>query len=149
MADRPFEDPAVEAVFKAYRPRQRRLLMTLRRLILDAAAETDGVGPVVECLKWGQPAYLPARPRLGTTVRIDTVRGRDDACAMYVHCQSDLASTFRDLYGDRLRIEGRRAVVFPLDQALPDDAVKHCASLALTYHLRARGARDRKARGPG
>ena len=44
-------------------------LMTLRALIFDVAAKTDGVGALDETLKWGEPAYL-TRSKSGSTIRL-------------------------------------------------------------------------------
>lgn len=59
---RPFADPAVKAVFDAYPRSMRADLLALRALIFEAAAH-PAIGPLVETLKWGQPAYLPTTPR--------------------------------------------------------------------------------------
>ena len=48
--------PQIASVINGYEPRVRDLLMQLRALIFDAAAETEGVGALQEALKWGQPA---------------------------------------------------------------------------------------------
>ena len=130
----PFDDPAVRAVFDAYPPKLRADLLALRALILDTAAKTDGVGPLVETLKWGQPSYL----RIGTTVRIDALKDRPDGYALFVHCQSRLADAFRQLYPDQFTFDGNRALLFTTGQPRPDDALKHCIALALTHHLRKR-----------
>ena len=134
----PFDDPAVRAVFDAYPPKLRADLLALRALILDTAAKTDGVGPLVETLKWGQPSYLPARPRIGTTVRIDALKHRPDGYALFVHCQSRLADAFRQLYPGQFTFDGNRALLFTAGQPRPDDALTHCIALALTHHLRKR-----------
>lgn len=131
---KPFGDPAVKAVFDAYPAPLRAPLLKLRALILAAAAESDGVGEVVETLKWGEPAYLPAKARVGTTVRINALKGTRDKYAMFVNCQTTLIDTFRQRYGDQLAFEGTRAVVFKVGEKLPEKAVKHCVALALTYH---------------
>jgi hypothetical protein len=69
-----FADPAVAAVFSAYpEPLQTRLL-ALRRLILDTAMTTNGVGALEETLKWGQPSYLTTATKSGSTVRIDRIK---------------------------------------------------------------------------
>src|SRR6266850_4669353 len=69
-----FSDPAVDAVFNAYpRPIKARLL-ALRRLIFDTAKTTKGVGALQETLKWGQPSYLTAETKSGSTIRIDQVK---------------------------------------------------------------------------
>ena len=73
MSTEPLGDASVEAAFAAYPKPLRGRLLTVRSLILGTAREIAGVGPLVECLKWGQPAYLPARPRIDTTVRLDAL----------------------------------------------------------------------------
>lgn len=140
-----FLDPAVAAIFKAYPPAVKAKLLALRALIFDVAASTDGVGRLDETLKWGQPAYLTPETRSGTTIRLDAVKGVDGRCALYVHCQSDLMERFRALYGDVLKLEGHRAIVFDADDDIPREAVGHCIAMALTYH-RDKRDRDKKLR---
>src|SRR6185369_1878003 len=90
-----FADPAVEAIFQAYPGAVRKRLFALRRLILDTAATTAGVGRIEETLKWGQPSYLTTKPKSGSTIRIDQVP--PGGYAVYVHCQTNLVATFREL----------------------------------------------------
>ncbi|NNL73969.1 MAG: hypothetical protein HKP29_11450, partial [Silicimonas sp.] len=78
--------PEVEAVFDTYPVAARTCLMAARAVIFEAA-ETAGVGPLRETLKWGQPAYLPEAPRTGTTVRMGLDGG---APAVLFHCQTTL-----------------------------------------------------------
>ncbi len=128
-------DPAVDAVFAAYpRPLKARLL-ALRRLILDTAKKTKGVGALQETLKWGQPSYLTATTKSGSTIRIDQVKASANQYAVYFHCQTDLVATFRELYPKALTYAGNRAIVFNADDAIPEAALRHCVALALTYHL--------------
>lgn len=128
-----FQSKTVEACFATFDAGLRSQLLALRALIFEAAAETDDVGPIEETLKWNEPAYLnPA----GTTIRINAHKGSDEEYAFYVHCQTDLVDRYRQLYGDTLRFEGSRAVIFKRDEELPADAVKHCIAMALTYRLR-------------
>ncbi len=133
MQNPPFEDPAVKAVFETWAPERRRDLLALRALILKAEAET--AGGIIETLKWGQPSYLPGKLRTGSTVRIDILKDDPDHYAMFFHCQTSLVSTFRDIYPDEFAYQGNRAVLLRHGDAIPQDAVKHCAALALTYHL--------------
>lgn len=133
-----FSDPAVEAVFAAYPKALRAPLLDLRRLIFAAAAETEGVGELIETLKWRQPSYVTERPKSGSTIRIDAVKGRDDHYAMYVHCQTTLVPTFRELYPDDFTFEGKRALIFSTKDKVPREALKHCIALALTYHSKPR-----------
>ncbi|MDA0366788.1 MAG: DUF1801 domain-containing protein [Proteobacteria bacterium] len=141
---RAFKNAAVRAAFDAYPPKARRTMMQLRELIY-AAAETEEVGGVVETLKWGQPAYLPGNARTGTTIRLGDVREAPEACALFVHCQTNLIDTYRSLFGDDLTFQGNRAILFKPGATLPKRAVRHCVTLALTYH--ARKTRKRAAAG--
>lgn len=126
-------DAGVKTVFDAYPASLRKRLMALRRLILTTASETDGVGEIVETLKWGQPSYLTVKPKSGTTIRIDA---HGDGYAMFVNCKTTLVDTYRELYGDMLKFEGTRAVVFSMNEEMPEDEVRHCVALALMYHKR-------------
>ena len=140
---RSFDDPRVKAVFDAYPDGLRADLLRLRELIFDTASETDGVGRLVETLKWGQPAYLPARPRTGSTVRIDVLKDQPDRYAMFFHCQTTLIDTFRELYRDQFVFHGNRALLFSHGDPVPLGALGHCIALSLTYHLNPKGCHNR------
>jgi hypothetical protein len=135
---RPFDDPRVEAAFDAFPRTLRTDLLALRNLIFDTASRTDGVGALTETLKWGQPAYLPRKPRTGSTIRIGTLPGPGSRYAMFVHCQTTLVSDFRELYEGQLDFAGNRAIALVHGEALPYAALQHCVGLALTYHARPR-----------
>lgn len=111
-------------------------LTELRQLILETAADNPAIGPLEETLKWGEPAFLPSATKSGTTIRINRHKEQDDRYALYVHCQTDLADRYRQLYGDVLNFDGNRAIVFDVEGEFPVDAVRHCIALALTYHLK-------------
>ncbi|MCC0028746.1 MAG: DUF1801 domain-containing protein [Brucellaceae bacterium] len=113
------------------------LAARLRALIAETARETDGVGEIAESVKWGEPSFAPARPRIGSSVRLQE-RANGDVALMFI-CHTGLVERFRDLYGDTLTLEGNRAIVLSPDEALPVDALKHCIAMALTYHLGKRG----------
>ena len=132
-------EPMVAAVFSGYPDDVRGVLHALRRLILDVAARTPGVGPLSETLKWGQPSYLTVESGSGSTVRIDRVKNGGRACAIYFHCQTDLVETFRRLYPERLHFEGDRAILLDAAEPLPTTELAHCVALALTYHARKNG----------
>jgi len=140
-----FADPAVGAAFGAYPVRLRSKLMSLRRLILDTAAATPGVGRLKETLKWGQPSYLTAETGSGSTIRIDRVKPADkpkggsgdgERYAIYFHCQTTLVPTFRQLYPEAFDFSGNRAILLDPDRPLPEAELRHCIALALTYHLK-------------
>ena len=135
-----FTDPAVAAVFSAYpRPLQTKLL-AVRRLILDTAKLTKGVGALEETLKWGQPSYLTTETKSGSTIRIDRIKSPADRYAVFFHCQTDLVEMFRELYPTELSYGGNRSILLNAEDAVPEAALRHCVALALTYHLRKRKA---------
>ena len=138
MSGHPFMDARVAVVFKQYPDALRDRLLALRTLIFDTAARTEGVGPLVETLKWGQPAYRPERHATGTTVRIDALKGEPPRYALFVHCRTMLVSAFREIYPELLVFEGNRAIVFSSDDEIPQQALGHCITMALTYHLKGR-----------
>ena len=131
-----FPDPAVDAVFRSYPKPVKARLLALRRLILDTAKATKGVGAVEETLKWGQPSYLTPETKSGSTIRIDQVKAEAEAgqYAVYFHCQTNLVETFRELYPE-LSYGGNRCIFLNAEDKAPEAALRHCVALALTYHL--------------
>jgi hypothetical protein len=130
-------DPGVAAVLDAYPAPLRERLMGLRALIAETAAETAGVGPLEETLKWGEVSYLTSASGSGTTVRIGPDK-RSGRPAMFVNCKTDLLSRYRTLYPDGFAYDGDRGVI--LGEAPDLAALRHMIALALTYHA------NRKAR---
>ncbi len=128
---------AVDAVFDACPKDVKTKLKALRRLILDTAKSTKGVGRLEEALKWGQPSFLTAETGSGSTIRIDRVKSRANQVAVFFHCQTGLVDTFRELY-PKLSYSGNRAILLDADAELPEAELRHCVGLALTYHLRKR-----------
>jgi hypothetical protein len=133
-----FSDPSVAAAFAAFPDGLRGRLMDLRDLIFETARATPAVGAIVETLKWGEPAYLPKTPRVGTTVRLGALKGSTDRYAVYFHCRTSLIESFRERYPATFHFEGNRAIVFTIRDRLPRKALRHCIALALTYHREAR-----------
>ena len=133
-------DAAVASVFDSYPPRIRSKLKALRRLILDTARTTEGVGAIEEALKWGQPSYLTTETGSGSTIRIDRVKSMPDQIAIYFHCQTDLVAGFRELY-PALTYGGNRSILLDAAKPLPEAELRHCIARALTYHLHKRGTR--------
>ncbi len=122
----------VEAVFGSYSNALRAKLLRLRRIILDTADKMEA-GPVTETLKWGQPAYLA---KGASTIRIDAVKNMPGRYAMYFICHTDLIATFRELYPE-LDYGDNRAIFLNARDSIPEDALRHCVSLALKYGRKA------------
>ena len=136
-------NPAVDAVFGAYPKPVKARLLALRRLIFDTAKTTAGVGALEEALKWGQPSYLTAESKSGSTVRIDQLKTQAGGYAVYFHCQTDLVETFRELYPE-LSYGGNRCIFLNAEDKAPEAALRHCVGLALTYHSGKRKAASEK-----
>lgn len=113
-------------------------MLALRRLIFDTAAKLDDVGGLAETLKWGEPSYAPGKARIGTAVRIDWKPAQPSQIALYFHCQTNLVETFRTLFPTEFTFEGRRALLFDLDQPPSPDVLALCMATALRYHRRRR-----------
>ena len=128
-------DARVQGVLDAQPPAMGRALTRLRTLIFAAATQTPTIGPLIETLKWGEPAYLPRTPRTGTTIRINAVKSAPAKYAALFHCKTTLVESFRLLYPDILTFSGNRAIRLDLDEPVPEAALTHCFALALTYHL--------------
>ncbi len=141
MARPKFSDSAVAEVFATYAPAPRKKLNELRDIIYQVAAMTEGVGALDEALRWQQPSYLTPETGSGSTIRIDAVKGQSDRYAMYFHCQTGLVDHFKQIYPKTFNYEGNRALIFNVAGELPQAELRHCVSLALTYHLRKRPAK--------
>lgn len=128
--------PRVAAVFASYPAGVRAKLLQLRRIILTTASRMDGVGPLEETLKWGQPAYLAKE---GSTIRIDRVKEEPGRYAIHFICHTDLVARFRELY-PQLDYRGNRSITFGSRDKIPENALRHCISMTLTYRRSPRAA---------
>jgi len=130
---RDFEDANVEAVFASYPASHKSHLITIREIILDTAEALELPEGIEETLKWGEPSYLPKKPRVGSTVRIGNFDM--DHVGLYFNCRTMLVESFRSMYGDELTYSKNRAVLFKLGEPLPKRMVEMCARMALRYHI--------------
>jgi hypothetical protein len=131
-----FENSAVAQAFAAYPPEIRRKLVALRKLIFEVAKTTDGVGPLEETLKWGEPAYVTSQSKSGSTIRLGWKKSQPAQYAIYFNCNTNLIESFRTLFPDDFKFESNRAIVFDDDEVVPIDALCFCIAAALTYHLK-------------
>lgn len=124
-------NPAVAARLKTYPTPYKKKLEYLRKLILDTAKEIPELKELEETLKWNEPAYLAKK---GSTIRIDWKPKKPDQYAMYFKCTSKLVLTFRAVFGDTFNYENNRAILFTLEDTVPEKELKQCISAALQYH---------------
>jgi hypothetical protein len=123
--------PEVEKVFKKYPAKARKKINYLRKLIIEVAEQTEEISKLEETLKWGEPSYLTKQ---GSTIRIDWKSKNPDQYAIYFKCTSKLVPTFKEVYGDTFIYEGTRAIIFKMDDEIPETELKNCIKAALTYH---------------
>ena len=136
MIEHPSPPAEVAAAFTAFPPDVRRQLEQIRDLIFATAAETPGVGPLTETLKWGEPAYLTQESGSGTTIRLGWNPSTDRSCAVLVNCRTTLVDSYREQFPDVFGFEKNRAILLDPAEPLPVDELSACLELALTYHQR-------------
>ncbi len=124
-------NPEVEKVFDNYPKSVLTKMLHLRKLILETANEIEYIQHIEETLKWGEPSYLVKK---GSTIRIDWKKKTPNQYAMYFKCTSKLVPTFRTVYKNTFTFEDNRAIIFQLNDFLPETELKKCISIALTYH---------------
>ena len=125
------QNPLVKEKFNNYPKGIKSKIKTLRSLILETAKESEFIDELEETLKWGEPSYLAKK---GSTIRIDWKAKTPDQYAIYFKCTSKLVVTFREIYGDKFKYEKNRAILFDLEERIPENALKNCISMALNYH---------------
>ncbi len=79
----------------------------------------------------GIPSFVT---KSGSTLRMDWKEKSPDQYAMYFQCTSRLVDTFRIVFGHKFQYEGKRAIVFQLNQIVPEKELKACIKASLTYH---------------
>ncbi|MFK7946610.1 MAG: DUF1801 domain-containing protein [Saprospiraceae bacterium] len=121
---------AINNKFEAYPKHIQPKIQFLRKLILETAAEND-VSTIEETLKWNEPSYLVKK---GSTIRIDWKSKMPNQYAMYFKCTSRLVPTFKEVFGDLFNYENNRAILFALEDEIPEKELKECIRLALQYH---------------
>lgn len=135
--DRP--NGEAEPYFAALPKRAGDELLRLRELVHRVAGEIEGVGPLAESLKWGEPSYTPAKAGVGSSVRLAALR--DGRVAMHFICHTGLVERFRELYPDVFDYQGKRSILIEPGRPLDEQALSHCVAMAMTYH------RDRRPSG--
>lgn len=124
-------DPRVETVFDSYPIAIKEKIQQLRELIIETATEVESIKTLEETLKWGELSYLTKK---GSTIRINSKKDNPEQYAMYFQCTSSLVSTFKIVYKGIFDFEGKRAIVFNLNESIPKNELKQCIKTALTYH---------------
>jgi hypothetical protein len=103
-------EPEVRAVIEGWSKEVQSAGLNLRSLIYETARQLPEIGPLVEMLKWNQPAYLTRQSGTGTTVRMGEANN-GTRLGLYVHCQTSLVETFRLHYPDQLEFDKNRGIL--------------------------------------
>jgi Domain of unknown function (DU1801) len=135
----PFQSNEVADTYAAYPQAIRERALHLRALIFEVAKKTPGVGHVEETLKWSEPAYIAYAGRaeriIGSAVRIGWKKSDPDRYRLLFHCQTTLVDSFRERIPNVFTFEGNRAIVFGVDDKIPERATAQCIATSLTYRL--------------
>jgi hypothetical protein len=124
-------NPKVNDVFANYPENVREKLQFLRELVIETAEETNDIDELEETLKWGEPSFVTKN---GSTLRMDWKEKTPDQYAIYFQCSSRLVDTFRMVFDRKFQYEGNRAIVFQLNQKIPEPELRACVKATLTYH---------------
>lgn len=124
-------DPRVIEIFANYPDFVRDKMQRLWELVIETAEETEAVSVLEETLKWGEPSFVT---KSGSTLRMDWKEKTPNQYAMYFQCTSRLVDTFRLVFNHKFRYEGNRAIVFHLNEKVPEVELKQCIKASLIYH---------------
>lgn len=130
---RKISEPDVQNAYESLPDSHKRYAYQIRDWIWE---EVEGMSlgcNVIETLKWGEPSYLPAKRRIGSTLRIGQFDEKH--IALYFNCQTMLVENFRSMFGREVQYSKNRAVLFNVSEPLPEPIVKTCASRTFRYHL--------------
>jgi len=121
----------VEKVFENYPDNVRDKMGYLRKLVIETAEETESITSLEDPSKWGEPSYLVKK---GSTLRMDWKAKTPDQYAMYFKCTSRLVETFKVVFDSKFKFEGKRAIVFQIDDKISVKELKQCIKATLIYH---------------
>ena len=119
------------SIFDQYPEIVRDKMIFLKNLVIETAEEMEGVEEMELTLKWGEPSFITKN---GSTLRMDWKEKTPHQYAMYFQCTSRLVDTFKLVFDQTFQYEGKRAIVFALDQKIPVEALKECIKATLQYH---------------
>lgn len=106
----------------------RQALLDLHNRILDLAEDTNHT-PLQISVKWGQVSYASAA---GTPLRLGWSAQDSSQYYLFVHCQTRLIPTIKEVYGERFVYQGNRAIVLDIRHKVPSE-LDHVIALAFNY----------------
>lgn len=130
--DPPVTD-GVAQVIASYPREVRDCFLQVRGMVFETAGRLD-VGPLLETLKWGEPAYLTAISKTGTTLRLAWKPAYPGQLGLYVNCQTPLIEAFRTEFPTHFCFTGNRGVLIACSEPLPEQPLIDMIAATLTYH---------------
>ena len=130
-----FQNEAVKKAFESFPAPVREKLILIRGLIFEEASRNPNVGAMRESLKWGQPSYVSLL-KSGSPIRLGMEKKNQDKFGLYVHCQTNLVETFKHIYPHAFTYGANRSILFKTDELIEEEPLRHCITIALTYHLK-------------
>lgn len=124
-------NPEVKLIFANYPDGVRDKMLALRELVFETAKEVDEITKLEETLRWGEPSYLTTN---GSTLRMDWKPKMPNQYALYFKCTSRLVETFKMIFKNDFVFDGKRAIVFQLEDDISKNELKKCIKAALVYH---------------
>lgn len=127
-----------ENVLPAYQlfpPEHRNTLLEIRELIFETASTDPRIGVLLEELRWGEPAYITANKKTGSTIRLG-IEKASGLPALFFICNTSLVEDFRNQFGELLTYSKNRVVLIDRSDSQHKSALGMCIASALTYHLR-------------
>ena len=114
-----FTNHVIQHKFDAYPEDIQKKMLFIRDLIFSTAASISKAGKIEETLKWGEPSYITAETRSGSTIRMDWKKSKPNQYAIYFNCKTNLVYTFKELYGNLFTYGDHRSLIFQKDDPLP------------------------------
>jgi len=109
------------------------MLKKLRALAYETAQNMKEPIEIEESVKWGQASFASHAPAISSPFRLAPIKNNENKVGLYFICTTTLVQDFRERYSDVFTFEGNRALLFDVDKPLPEDEIKHCMAMALTY----------------
>ena len=103
----------VATAFDTFPAAVRERLLDVSREIFATAEDLEGIEPLTEALRWGEPAYLTAASKSGSMNRLGWSPGSEQDCAVLSKCRTSLVETFRTLFPDTFIYQKNRAILLP------------------------------------
>jgi len=106
-------------------------ILSIREMIFTLGSQNPEIGEIEETLKWGEPSYIAKQ---GSTIRIAWRKSSPENYGIFFNCKSKLIDTFKEIYPTCFNYVDNRAMMFNCKNKIPNNELKQCLLLALTYH---------------